>query len=106
MFSTDADHSMYLGKDNRRPASITGDERIILIFVSKGSSDKEIGRLLHMEPHQVAKVVDGACAKLGLKSRLAAAIWAIKNRLDAESAVDRLYPVHPLHPPPAHLTAI
>jgi DNA-binding NarL/FixJ family response regulator len=106
MFSTHADHSMHLANDNPPPADITGDESVILIMISKGSTDKEISRLLGMEPQRVAQVADRACDKLGLKSRLAAAIWVIKNRLNAESTVDKLYPIHPLHQPPAHLTAM
>jgi DNA-binding NarL/FixJ family response regulator len=97
---------MHLANDDRHPENITGDESVILILISRGSTDKEIGRLLGMEPQRVAQIADLACGKLGLKSRLAAAIWVIKNRPDAESAVDRLYPIHPLHPPPAHLTAV
>jgi len=96
----------HLANDNQRPASITGDESVILILISKGSSDEEIGRLLAIEPRQVGQVADRACSKLGLKSRLAAAIWVIKNRLDAESVEYRSYPIHPLHPPPDYLTAV
>ena len=97
---------MHLANDHPRPASINGGERVILVLISKGSSDEEIGRLLAMKPEQVTRVADRACAKLGLQSRLAAAVWVIKNRLDTESAVDRFYPIHPLHPPPAYLTAM
>ena len=95
-----------LRHDNGRAADINGGESVILILMSKGSSDEEIGRLLAMAPHRVTQVSDRACSKLGLKSRLAAAVWVIKNRLDAGTTEETVYPIHPLHPPPSHLLAI
>jgi len=87
---------------------LTGNERVLLVMISKGSSDKEIARLLVLERDEVSRITAGIYAKLAVKSRLAAVIWTIKNRLDRppDSATFRLYPVHHRHPPPKHLTTV
>ena len=97
-----------LANDDPRSAMLTGKERVILILISKGSSDKEIGRLLALERYQVSQSAESICSKLGVRSRLAATLWAIKNRLDrrTDNAALTLYPVHSRHPPPEYLTAV
>jgi len=97
-----------LADSDRHPANLTGNERVILGLISTGSTDREIARLLVLELDELSRITAGIYAKLAVKSRLAATIWAIKNRLDrpADNTALQLYPIHHQHPPPKHLTTV
>jgi len=65
------------------PVGLTGREREILIHISGGESNKVIARKLHIAEATVKVHVKHLLKKLGLKSRVDAAVWAVthKNQL-------------------------
>lgn len=65
------------------PVGLTKREREILIHISGGESNKVIARKLHIAETTVKVHVRHLLKKLGLKSRVDAAVWAVthKNKL-------------------------
>ena len=62
------------------PAGLTEREREILIHISGGESNKVIARKLHIAEATVKVHVKHLLKKLGLKSRVEAAVWAITHK--------------------------
>ena len=58
-------------------------EREILGFLAKGVSNKEIARALELAESTVKIHVQGILRKLGLTSRVQAAVYAVEHRLGA-----------------------
>src|SRR5262245_23219418 len=55
------------------PARLTPRERECLRLVAQHLHSKEIGRALDLSPYTVAKYIESACERLGVKSRREAA---------------------------------
>ena len=66
------------------PAVLTRRERQTLAWLSKGVSNKEIARALNLAESTVKVHVQSILRKLGLTSRVQAAIYAIEHRIDRE----------------------
>ena len=62
-------------------ASLTGREREILTHLARGASNKAIARALDISHDTVKLHVRHILAKLGLTSRVEAAVFAVENRL-------------------------
>jgi two-component system nitrate/nitrite response regulator NarL len=62
------------------PVGLTEREREILIHISGGESNKVIARKLHIAEATVKVHVKHLLKKLGLKSRVEAAVWAITHK--------------------------
>ena len=60
---------------------LTDREREVLALVAKGSSNKEIGRVLFISERTARTHVSNILIKLGLRSRTQAALWAIREGL-------------------------
>jgi len=63
-----------------RSVGLTSREREILIHISDGESNKMIGRKLHIAEATVKVHVKHLLKKLGLKSRVDAAVWAVTHK--------------------------
>ncbi len=69
-------------KDNRSDAkTMTKRERQILKLISAGMTNKHIARKLDITEGTVKVHIKHLFKKLGLKSRVEAAIWAMENKL-------------------------
>lgn len=66
------------------PAALTRRERQTLAWLAKGVSNKEIARALNLAESTVKVHVQSILRKLGLTSRVQAAIYAIEHRIDKE----------------------
>ena len=64
----------------REAVLLTAREKEILIFISKGLSNKEIARELTIVETTVKVHVKNLLKKLNLRSRVEAAVWAVENR--------------------------
>ncbi len=62
------------------PIELTEREREILIHISSGESNKVIARKLHIAEATVKVHVRHLLKKLGLKSRVDAAVWAVTHK--------------------------
>ncbi len=60
-------------------ASLTGREKEILLVLASGACNKEIADQLCVSPHTVRTHIHNAFAKIGVTSRLQAALWATSN---------------------------
>jgi DNA-binding NarL/FixJ family response regulator len=58
---------------------LTGREREILALVAQGKSNKEIAAALVISERTVRTHVSNVLAKLGLRSRTQAALWAVRE---------------------------
>ena len=56
-------------------------EHQVLVLVSQGLTNPQIGRLLNVSPHTVKTHLDNILNKLGVNNRTQAAVWAAKNDL-------------------------
>jgi two-component system nitrate/nitrite response regulator NarL len=63
------------------PDKLTPREREIIAFLAKGSSNKEIARSLDVAESTVKIHVQGILKKLGVASRVQAAVYAIEHEL-------------------------
>jgi len=72
-----------LKAQNPEPVGLTVREREILTHISGGESNKVIARKLHIAEATVKVHVKHLLKKLGLKSRVEAAVWVVthKNKL-------------------------
>lgn len=61
--------------------SLTRREKEILKMIAEGLSNKMIGRQLNIVEATVKVHVKHLLKKLGLRSRVEAAVWAVKNRI-------------------------
>ena len=66
------------------PAALTRRERQTLAWLAKGVSNKEFARALNLAESTVKVHVQSILRKLGLTSRVQAAIYAIEHRIDKE----------------------
>lgn len=62
------------------PRGLTGREYEILLHISEGESNKIIARNLHIAEATVKVHVKHLLKKLGLRSRVEAAVWAVNHR--------------------------
>jgi DNA-binding CsgD family transcriptional regulator len=60
-------------------AGLTGRETEVLRLICEGKSDQEIGEALFVTRRTAATHVSSVLHKLGVKSRAAAAVWAVRN---------------------------
>ena len=65
---------------NPEPVGLTEREREILIHISGGESNKVIARKLHIAEATVKVHVKHLLKKLGLKSRVEAAVWVVTHK--------------------------
>jgi len=61
--------------------SLTRREKEILKMIAEGLSNKMIGRQLNIVEATVKVHVKHLLKKLGLRSRVEAAVWAVENRV-------------------------
>ena len=64
----------------RRRESLTGREQEVLRLVAGGLSNKEIAQQLHITVRTADFHVSNILRKLGVISRVEAAVWAVENR--------------------------
>jgi predicted ATPase/DNA-binding CsgD family transcriptional regulator len=64
-----------------QPGGLTARELDVLRLLVEGLSDREIGERLFISPHTVMRHVSGILGKLGVSSRTAAAMWAVRQDL-------------------------
>ncbi len=66
----------------RHPADeLTEREREVLVLVARGSSNQDIADALHISERTARTHVSHVIMKLGLVSRVQAALWAVRNGL-------------------------
>ncbi|HEX2047842.1 MAG TPA: response regulator transcription factor [Acidimicrobiales bacterium] len=65
---------------------LTERERDVLALVARGASNKEIGQALFISERTARTHVSNILAKVGLRSRTQAALWAIREGLAAPEA--------------------
>ena len=68
--------------DEAGPFKLTEREREILIHLSGGESNKMIARKLQIAENTVKVHVKNLLKKLGLKSRVEAAVWAVSHKYE------------------------
>ncbi|MEP6600108.1 MAG: HD domain-containing phosphohydrolase [Actinomycetota bacterium] len=65
-----------------RPAAGLSDRELeVLRLIARGRSNREVARLLVLSPKTVGRHVENLYAKIGVRSRAAAALFAMENRL-------------------------
>jgi DNA-binding NarL/FixJ family response regulator len=62
-------------------AALTARERDVLVLVSEGRSNRDIGRILSIAERTVQTHLGNVLAKLKLSSRTQAALWAVREGL-------------------------
>ena len=65
----------------RFPADLTAREVQVLVHVSRGMTNKEISCALQISPRTVQHHVEHIYAKIGVSTRAAAALFAVRNDL-------------------------
>jgi HD-GYP domain-containing protein (c-di-GMP phosphodiesterase class II)/DNA-binding CsgD family transcriptional regulator len=63
------------------PAGLTDREVEVLALVARGRSNREVAALLVVSPKTVGRHVENLYAKIGVRSRAAAAVFAMEHRL-------------------------
>lgn len=63
----------------RQGSPLTPREREILVEITRGLSNKQIAKALGLSPHTVACYVRVIGARLGFRSRILAAVWAVRQ---------------------------
>ncbi len=75
-----------LGRENPHAAAsaadLTGREREILRLIARGLSNKMIARRLDITEGTIKVHVKNLLRKLGLRSRVEAAVWAVNQKVD------------------------
>lgn len=69
------------GEGSAGLAGLTPREREILAFIARGASNKEVARTLALAESTVKIHVQNLLRKLGLNSRVQAAVWAVEHGL-------------------------
>ncbi len=72
-------------KGKGRPEQLTRRERQTLAWLARGASNKDIARGLDLAESTVKVHVQSILRKLGLTSRVQAAIYALENNLDLDA---------------------
>ena len=57
---------------------LTGREAEVLLWISRGKSNREIGEILHISPRTVNKHLEQVFVKLGVENRASAAARAVR----------------------------
>ena len=73
-------------------ADLTDREREILRMVAAGKANKEIAAELVISERTARTHVSNILRKLGLASRTQAALWAVREGLDDDTAPERRVP--------------
>lgn len=73
--------SLWMQVDGNKEAELTGRELDVLRLVVAGKTNQEIGFALGISPRTVEKHVDSLYAKLGVNSRVEAAVSAVRDKL-------------------------
>lgn len=68
----------------RKLESLTGREREVLVKLTNGETNHDIGRRLGISPRTVQKHLQQIYAKLGVERRAAAAVVAVRCVLPTE----------------------
>ena len=77
-----------VGRRRTGPSGLTAREIDVVIQLARGFSNKEIAARLHISPKTVARHLENIFTKLGIRTRTAAALYAMQHGL-----VDPLQPV-------------
>jgi DNA-binding NarL/FixJ family response regulator len=67
---------------------LTGSDAELLQLLTRGFTDEEIGRVLHLSRHTVSHRVERLCRALGLRNRTALAGWAGRQGYGARAPAD------------------
>ena len=65
----------------RQPGDLTEREAEVLCLIARGASNHEVARRLSIAPKTVGSHVEHIYAKLGIRSRAAAALYAARSGL-------------------------
>jgi HD-GYP domain-containing protein (c-di-GMP phosphodiesterase class II)/DNA-binding CsgD family transcriptional regulator len=68
-------------RTDRWPAGLSDREVEVLRLIARGRSNRDVARLLVLSPKTVGRHVENLYAKIGVRSRAAAALFAMENRL-------------------------
>ena len=63
------------------PAGLTPREAEVLVLLARGRTNKEVAAALGVAPKTVGRHAENLYAKLGVRSRAAAALWAAEHGL-------------------------
>lgn len=76
-----------LSEEEKRLNSLTKREKEVLLLLNKGYSNAKIGESLFVSEGTVKKHISGILSKLELENRVAAVLFAGRNRMKLEAAV-------------------
>jgi DNA-binding CsgD family transcriptional regulator len=62
----------------QKTLQLTGREAEVLLWISRGKSNREIGEILHISPRTVNKHLEQVFVKLGVENRASAAARAVR----------------------------
>jgi HD-GYP domain-containing protein (c-di-GMP phosphodiesterase class II)/DNA-binding CsgD family transcriptional regulator len=68
-------------RSRRWPAGLSDREVEVLRLIARGRSNREVAQLLVVSPKTVGRHVENLYAKIGIRSRAAAAVFAMEHRL-------------------------
>ncbi len=68
-------------RSRRWPAGLSDREVEVLRLIARGRSNREVAHLLVVSPKTVGRHVENLYAKIGVRSRAAAAVFAMEHRL-------------------------
>jgi DNA-binding CsgD family transcriptional regulator len=68
-------------RSRRWPAGLSDREVEVLRLIARGRSNREVAQLLVVSPKTVGRHVENLYAKIGVRSRAAAAVFAMEHRL-------------------------
>ena len=68
-------------RSRRWPAGLSDREVEVLRLIARGRSNREVAQLLVISPKTVGRHVENVYAKIGVRSRAAAAVFAMEHRL-------------------------
>jgi putative nucleotidyltransferase with HDIG domain len=68
-------------RKGQSPAGLSEREVEVLGLIARGRSNREVAQLLILSPKTVGRHVENLYAKIGVRSRAAAALFAMENRL-------------------------
>lgn len=70
-----------VARARRWPAGLSDREVEVLRLIARGRSNREVARLLVVSPKTVGRHVENLYTKIGVRSRAAAAVFAMEHRL-------------------------